>query len=281
MNIEELIKSVEKYSQNLKGVIVALKTISKEESDVNKRLILLGKERKKIEKFLNESNNVEINEKIQTVLKNVSSEMQDLEGSVKTKFGSELNALLQENGFKLEGNYPLLKTSFYTIELDFTAKKANIYYGPKIERIASSSSVPEDVAKTLIKEHGRITQRPFNDVEFIRTMFQAYQNVVSQMNKPIGTELSIQDFLPALSFSQQTKKFYQDPKKSNYTEYDRIFFSYDLSRLKARRIERFELRLVSATRNDTKNQYGFIWTPKGPATTDGEAISRIKFVEVS
>ncbi len=77
----------------------------------------------------------------------------------------------------------------------------------------------------------------------------------------------------------QGKKFRTDPVKSSYKEYGRVFFSYDLYRLKERAVDGHELSLVTATRAYTRRRAGFIWIPSSERG-DGTYISHVRFREV-
>jgi hypothetical protein len=279
--MDDLLKNIDKYSLQVKNVQIALRNIAKLEPDPNKRLIVLEKEIKKIEKFLSEHQTYEeIPASLSTFLEEVTKEKDMIDRSIKMQFGSQLNTLLQEKGFKLEGNYPVYHASLFTIKVDFLLKKVEIFFGPEFESLAKCKTIPDDVAKALIEEYEKITQRSLNDEGYLDQLLEAYRIALLQLKLPFGNEIPISELNSALTFILQPKKYRQNPKKATYTEYDRVLLSFDLSRLKSRRTENYELKLISATRAQTRNRYDFIWIPNGTSSMEGEVISGVKFIEV-
>lgn len=279
--MEELLKKIEKYILLLKNVQTALKNIAKGEPDPNKHLIILEKEIKKIEKFKSEYKLYEeIPITLSSVFEDINKEIEAIQSDVKTKFGSQLDSLLHTKGFNLSGNYPNYQVSFFTIKIHQHQKKAEIFYGPEFESLVKSKIIPEDVANTIFEEYEKITQRLFNEEEYLRQLLEAYTLSLQRMNVSFGSEVPIGEINCTLAFLLQPKKFRQNPKKSTYSEYDRVYFSYDLSRLKTRRIKNYEMKLITATRAQTRNRYDFIWIPLGITSNEGKVISGLKFVEV-
>ena len=78
----------------------------------------------------------------------------------------------------------------------------------------------------------------------------------------------------------QNNKFKTNPRKEFYTDYTRFLFSYDLYKLKKRRVQNNELTLIIATRAYTKKYSDFIWVPTNEKG-DGNYISHIKFREIN
>jgi hypothetical protein len=281
VKMDELLQKIEKYTLQLKTVQGALKNILKSESDSNKRFILLENENKKLGKFLSEYNMYkEIPSLISVVLEDTKKEIASIESTMKTRFGSNLNSLLQQKGLKLEGNYPIYRSSLFTIKIDFLSKNAEIFYGPEIESLIKCKPIPEDVATAIFQEHEKISQRSFKDEDYLAQLFESYQIALLHLKQQIGSEVSIGEMVSALAFVTQSKKYRQNPKRTTYTEYDRVFFSYDISRLKSRKINNLELKLTTATRAQTRNRYDFIWIARGGTFAEGEVISGIKFIEV-
>jgi len=279
--MEEFLKKIEKYILLLKNVQTALKNIAKSEPDPNKRLIILEKEIKKIEKFkLEYKLYEEIPITLSSLYEDINKEIDTLQGSIKTKFGSQLDSLLHAKGLNLSGNYPDYQASFFTIKIHQHQKKAEIFYGPEFESLAKSKLIPEDVANVIFEEYEKITQRAFNEEDYLHQLFEAYNLSLHRMNLTFGSDVPIGEINCSLAFLLQSKKFRQNPKKATFTEYDRVYLSYDLSRLKKRRINNYEMKLTTATRAQTRNRYDFIWIPLGITSSEGKVISGLKFIEV-
>lgn len=202
------------------------------------------------------------------------------EDEVKKKFGYELEEKLKGIGFELTGHYPLIKVAFYTLEVNFNNLSVIIWWGYKQERLGTCKLTSDEVFKNLMEIHNKITQRPFNDREFLSKLYEAYKISLYLQNKKSGDQAPISDVLFAYTFLSQDKKFRENPKKDNFREYPRYFFSYDLYRLKERNINNMELNLIIATRAYTVRPYDFLWIPYNEKG-DGNYISHIKFREVT
>jgi len=131
----------------------------------------------------------------------------------------------------------------------------------------------------MFNSNEKITQRMFDNTNFLENLYKAYHLCLVQNNKKIGDEVSISEITSAYAFTIQDKRFKTNPLKKHYTEYDRILFSYDLSRLRERIIDGFEAKLITARRNETKNRLNVLWIPPLEGKGLGETISNIKFTE--
>jgi hypothetical protein len=194
-------------------------------------------------------------------------------------FGKKLEQLLSQNGFELKGQYPELRAKFYLIEIDFAGKSSRIWYGPKQEFILQTKLSPELIAKELQKVDKYITQRRFNDTEFIERLYRAYRIYLLKQNKSDGEEIPILGLLQELVFLMQDKRFYVNPRKENFKSYSRFLFSYDLYRLKKREINKKHLMLSVATRAYTVRKEDYLWVPSNEQG-DGTTYAFVNFKEV-
>ena len=179
---------------------------------------------------------------------------------IRTTFGRELERELKKIGFDLEGHYPLLKTMFYVLDVDFDGNKVGIWYGPEQEKLASRKLSALDVVKELQKQHKRITEHGFTDETFIRTLHSV-----------VGDFASIPDIVSEYA----ARNIYGTKTKKTI----RIFMSYDLYRLKTRTVDDIELSLVTATRAYTQRKSDFIWIPTNTRGR-GMYISHVRFRKI-
>jgi len=175
----------------------------------------------------------------------------------KQTFGRELESELKKIGFDLRGQYPLLRTMFYVLVVDFENSKVGIWYGPEQEKLASRKLSALDVVKELQKQHKLITERDFTDEAFIRTLHGV-----------VGEYASIPDivleYAVKTSYGTKTKKTV------------RAYLSYDLYRLSKRTVDDMELSLVTATRAHTLRKSDSLWIPMDTSGR-GMYISHIRF----
>lgn len=275
--ITEILSKEKSYIQNL---LRTIKNIDKYQDDPISNLYKIKQEVVKIEKILEQSKLDDfVKENIEQYIGDIKSKIPEWEKNVKKTFGQNLEYELGKIGFELRGHYPLLKISFYTLKVDLENFKVSIWYGPEQEKLGTCELVPESIVKKLKSIHDKITQRHFNDKDFLSKVYEAYRVSLYRKNKELGAPIPISDILFEYVFLIQDKKFKTNPIKNSYKGYGRVFFSYDLYRLKERRLNNVELNLITATRAYTRRKSDFLWIPSNEKG-DGNYISHIKFREV-
>ncbi|MCW3135350.1 MAG: hypothetical protein N2V77_00180 [Canidatus Methanoxibalbensis ujae] len=280
MEEEEILKILSEEKNNLQNLLKFIKNINKYQNDQLKNLHRIKQNIVKIKNALKQSKLEDfVKERVEIYIQSVNSKVIKWEEDAKRNFGQKLENELKERGFELRGHYPLLKVSFYTLEVDLENFKVLIWYGPQQEKLEICKLIPEEIVKKLRIIHDKITQRHFDDNEFLSKVYEAYKISVYRQNKKSGDQISISDILFEYAFLIQDKKFRTNPLKNNYKEYGRVLFSYDLYRLRERRLNDRELSLITATRAYTRRKSDFLWIPSNEKG-DGSYISHIKFGEV-
>lgn len=278
---ENPLKTLSKESEIIREIQRSIQLIKKltevENPHINVYKIILNISR--IEKMLTESKlDQSVRQNITTYLQGIKTKIPEWEDHAKRSFGERLDQAFREAGFQLKGQYPTLTTSFYTLKVYLDNENIEIWYGPEQELLGKYKPIPEIVTKKLIDFHKQITQRKFDEKAFLSNLYEAYRIVAYRNNKNIGDAMPITEVLSILAFSIQTQKFKINPIKSNYSEYSRVFFSYDLYRLKERKIDNVKLALVTATRASTRRRADFLWIPWNEEGA-GSYISHISFKE--
>jgi len=189
------------------------------------------------------------------------SKLEDAQKQFQSKFGLNLERILEESGFELKGRYPRLMASFYTIKLDLESNKAALWYGPEEEFISIIPLNADRVATTLTVFHRKLTERPFDEDKFIRDVYQAYLTVLRKLSRHDGEKVPITNLMLEIAYAKQDRKFRTDPRRVNFRDYGRINFSYDLYRLKRKEIEGKIMTLAAATRLHVKDRERYLWIP--------------------
>ena len=277
---KEILKKLSAEKTNLQNLLKFVNNLNKYQKDPINHLDKIKQEVNKIEQTLNQSNlDASVKERVKELVQPIKDKIVGWEGDAKKSFGWNLEQELNKEGFELRGHYPLLKVSFYTLEVNLENFQVKLWYGPQQEKLGTCKLVPSDIVKKLKTIHDRITKRDFNDNEFLSKLYESYKISLYRKNKKIGEPIPISDILFEYAFLMQNKKFRTDPVKTNYKEYGRIFLSYDLYRLKARKFENKELNLITATRAYTQRKSDFLWIPYNEKG-EGSYISHLKFKEV-
>ena len=277
----DFLRTLSREEANLRNIRKAIRAVERHtENEPSSNIYKIKQEIARIEKILKQTQLADfVEEDVEQRMQPVKSRMPDWEEQAQKSFGQRLEDALKEVDFELSGHYPLLKTMFYTLEVKLEANSVVIWYGPQQERLDACKPVPDVVAKKLAASNKKITGRGLDDELFLSNLYAAYKTTARNSEKKIGDSFPVSDVLLEYALLVQSKKFRTNPVKSSYREYGRVFFSYDLYRLKERAVDGHELSLVTATRTYTRRRTGFLWIPSSERG-DGTYISHVRFREV-
>ncbi len=279
--MDDLVKTLNSRANSLKTLVKSMKKLRVEEADILKRLNTLHSEIPAAERQLQRLKLEQpLSDEIEGALQIWRDEAGELESRARAAFGGELERLLEAHGYPLEGNYPKLKTSYYTIVVDIRSNRVTLYYGPEAERIAATRALPEDVCNEILRYEASLADRVLDEDVFLANLFEAYSVCLYRLDRQIGAEVPIPDILSTFAFITQGPRFVKNPVRANYRGGDRAAFSYDLHRLKKRTAGGYEMVTITARRGETRSRYDTLWIPASPGRGTGELISGIKFREV-
>lgn len=262
--ITRLVKSVEELEKNSVDNVYEIEKVMGRIEKASASLLPDSEAKRRIEGWVSE----------------ITSRLQDDKVESKRTFGIKLENLLRDRGFELTGHYPILKTSFYIIEVDFDKAQANIWYGPEEELMAISKLSTAGVVKCIEQVEKSLTDRPLDEDDFLKKLNEAYKNALIKIEGKEGDHAPILKVLVEFVFSGQDRSFSVDPRKENFKGYGRAYFSYDIYRLKKRRFLNKELSLVPATRAKTGKREDFLWVPSDDKG-NGDRCAYLFFREVT
>ncbi len=276
----EILHILVKEKTRIQNILKILKSLEKEKAKPFFSISKTYKYINQISKLLEESSlTPQFKQLIKEYLSRLEEEISYYKEKRKNSFTVELEKGLEIFSLPLKGHYPLLKLGLYTIEVDFDKESLTVWYGPQQEKLFSSSLDIEKIVKALKEERTKIEERAFDDKLFLKQLYDAYNLWIYKNKKGLEEPAPIGDILFLYSFSIQPKKFKIDPKKEHYLSYSRAYFSFDLFRLKERRLDDVELCLITATRSYAKRKSDFLWIPLN-ISGDGMYVSHIKFKKV-
>ncbi|MGB9631505.1 MAG: hypothetical protein ACPL09_05980, partial [Candidatus Methanodesulfokora sp.] len=153
-----------------------MKILEKLQTDPVNNLYKINREIARVEKNLKSSGLGEsTRNRIEQYIEDLKSRITIWEDEAKKRFGLSLEEELKKVGFELRGHYPLLRASFYTLQVDLENFKVIIWYGPQQEKLDVSLLSPAEVTKKLEKIHRTITERPFDSEDFLSKIYEAYK----------------------------------------------------------------------------------------------------------
>jgi len=184
--------------------------------------------------------------------------IQGLKQDLRSKFGNELEDILNKNGFRLHGQYPNLYTGLYLIKIEFERGVASIFWGP--EFIKKMKPEPTKIVDSILRFEEGLKGKDWNISDFKERLYEAYKRVIKIDKKVLGDKVPIVSVLNHLSFLMQGKKFLASPTKANFREYSRASFGYDLYRLRQSK-EGNRFSLFIATYDTTRSKEKVIFVP--------------------
>jgi hypothetical protein len=246
--MEDILKDINTRIGNLNAVRRHLLTYSRTASPFHRKKIL-----REIKSVLEKDVRVKgIEEWIKKEEERINSE----ETLWRANFGNELSKLLQNENLVLKGQYPVLKSRFYTIKISFETGSASLYWGNESELIASNIPLsPEGVYSAIKRVNDLIMKRRFDVKKFLDNLVIAYKRLISEGKEKI----LLTEILREMTILQQPRSFRDNPVRKNFVEYPRYLFSYDLYRLRKEGVG--QVRLSVATFDATTDKGTAIWVP--------------------
>jgi len=278
MKIEQLINEVSSQKENINSILQLLKKISGFEKNRKENLFRIRNCILQLNIILKKDDiNFPNKDLLKEWINQYDQEIIGLEEDSMKHFGIELEQELKKIGLSLSGQYPELKSGFFTLEIISVNRNINIWYGPKQERLSQCQFSTNEVVKKIKEIREKLGCRLNEELFISKLQFACSRVAIKQKDKPNP----IIKVLGELSFILQNQKFLNDPQRYNYKGYGRADFSYDL--FKARRLEQsfnFErkFRLVVATRINTTKRQDFLWIPDDESGK-GTLYSHIQFKE--
>lgn len=268
--LTESIKPILKAANDLKNAGNILRECEKLRSDLNRNAFVLETHVDKLDKTLGKLKN--LNQLITAAgqwREKLLKEASQAQEKFKNTIAAELAELLKPHGIEIRGNFPELKCGILTLLFSFKkGGSVRVYYGPKISLLKKVRVEAKKIAEEVISLLRGLNEPPLDDERFIKELYTSYSRALSREGRKNEEErlsaVPIGAVMQEIAFLKQKRSFCIDPKKENFTSYGRVKFSYDLARLKIRRFEKKELRLVVASMEQTKKEEKSLWVPRIP-----------------
>lgn len=261
--LSEFAQDFEGLSKNTRIISKLLEEYKKLTIDPTENAFLLQKKLGEIIKVAGTLPEFSLKRSLMSWIEHARDELEMAKEDFRFQFGQQLREILQKEGKKLRGQYPLLKIDFYTLQLNFEFGEATLYFGPEIEKIRSKIPLqPEIIFETLKKCDSDLRTVKSAPEDMLKTLHEAYCRRLKLDSKAFGDKLLIIDVLNEFVMLKQSKRFFTDPKKANFREYSRVKLSYLLYLLKKSDVSDKGLRLHVATFDATTDKMHSIWIPE-------------------
>ena len=264
----ETIKPVLKAADGLRNVGNILRACDKLRGDLNRNAFVLETHVNKLDRTLSKLEDLQgLILKARGLQQELLKEASLAQERFKNSIAAELADFLRPHGLEITGNFPELKCSILTLIFSFgKGGIVKVYYGPRISLLKKVPVEPEKIGEAVISILKELNDPPLDDEEFIKQIYMSYLSALTREGRRDKDEqpsaVPIVGVMQEMAFLKQKRSFRTDPTREHFTSYGRVKFSYDLARLKTRRLGDRELRLGVASMQQTKSEKTSLWVPK-------------------
>ncbi|HFQ93377.1 MAG TPA: hypothetical protein ENK32_05175 [Anaerolineae bacterium] len=190
------------------------------------------------------------------------------------EFAKDLREELEARGETVDGRPPTLYVGLLTLQINMAARKGQWFYGKE----ALTKPIPlslTGIVKAYERQAKRIGGREIKAAELVEELRQAWQDCLAKRKqKPSGGRINIVEVYGQLTLNRQSNRFWNQPSRATFKDYERPLFVRDLVLLKEQGTSD-SFRLGVATKSQADQPSRSIWLPEnGP---NGEYYSDITF----
>jgi len=275
--MKELIEDFKALSKNTHKIIKLVEQYEKLNANPINNVYILEKKLTEISKVAGSLPDFSSKESLLSWVNRTKEELEKIKEDFRFQFGRELKELLEKDGKKMRGQYPLLRIGLYTLKLNFEFGEATLYFGPEIEKLKSKIPLePRTIFEVIKKSDNKLRAIKLTPEEIFKDLCEAYNRSLRLVNKPFGEKLLITKVLSEFVVLKQPKQFFTDPQRKNFREYSRVTLSYLLYILKKSTLSDRGMRLYVATFDATVDKRNSIWIPENE-NGEGTYYSYISF----
>lgn len=187
-------------------------------------------------------------------------------------FAKDLRDAFAKRGETVDGRPPTLTVGALTFKIDIAARKGQWLYGkePLTNPIPLSLT---GILKAYDQQVKRIINRPLES-DFLPDLQKAWQDSIDKRKqRPSGGRVNLVEVYSQLTLNRQNARFWNQPSRSTFKDYDRVFFVRDLVLVQEHGNTPF--RLGVATKSQAEQASRSIWLPK--TAVDGDYYGDITF----
>ncbi|MGD0818827.1 MAG: hypothetical protein ABR986_10620 [Methanomassiliicoccales archaeon] len=220
-------------------------------------------------------------EALRSLVESARSVSAQLQATTRDEFGKKIQEEMGKVNLSLTGHFPILKVSYYDLEIDFSKNSVIIWWGPRQEKVSRCRCDGLEVTQKVLEHIQGLRKNAFDPKEHIGKLLQAYRAVVAKEGKKMGDPVPIVQVHLETLIMMQGRSFIEEPSKQSFTDYGRCTFSFDLYRMMnsgCMRCGNLEMGVTTSTFAKTNRRGDFIWIPTNE-TGEGATRSDILFRE--
>jgi hypothetical protein len=264
----ETTKPIFKAADGLRNVGNILRACEKLRGDLNRNAFVLETHVNKLDRTLSKLNDLQgLISKARDLQQELLKEASLAQERFKNSIAAELADFLRPHGLDISGNFPELKCGILTLIFSFgKGGIVKVYYGPRISLLKKVPVESKKIGEAVLSILKELNDPPLDDEQFIKQIYMSYLSALMREGRRDEDEqpcaVPIVGVMQEMAFLRQKRSFRTDPTREHFTSYGRVKFSYDLARLKTRRLGGKELRLGVASMQQTKSEKTSLWVPK-------------------
>lgn len=187
-------------------------------------------------------------------------------------FAKDLRDEFARRDEMVEGRPPILSVGMLTFKIEMASRKGQWLYGkePLTKPIPLSLT---GILKAYDQQVKRIVNRQW-DNSFEPDLHQAWQDCLDKRKqRPTGGRINIVEVHSQLTLNRQSARFWNQPSRSTFKDYERDLFVRDLTLALAHGSLTFRLGVASKSQADQPSRS--IWIPE--TALEGQYYSDITF----
>lgn len=180
---------------------------------------------------------------------------------MRERLGHGISEGLEPLGVPVQGRFPELSAG--PIFMDFKPEQGKVEIclgkgGPVLDKTSIDVS---KVVKAVTEQYGTLFGGEFDPAHFVSLVHQAIVRANRVAERATDAPVPMGELLLELNVVAQGPGFASDPKRSSFKAYTRLMAAVHFFRARPLQNEGFELRLVVATREQTRKKSDHLYVP--------------------
>ena len=169
-----------------------------------------------------------VTDELRTIHKTFADVTQQALESLAFEFARDLRELFETQGETVSGRPPTIVVGELVLRLDVNARKGQWFYGkePLAKPLALSFSA---IPKAYDQQKRQIVERETDAGKFLQELYSTWNELIEQRSRyPTGGRINIVEVHGKLVINRQSARFWNQPSRRTFQDYERVFFVRDL-----------------------------------------------------
>ncbi|MBR58488.1 MAG: hypothetical protein CMH54_10765 [Myxococcales bacterium] len=258
----DVTRRVGRLQRELAKMHTALSDLERKSRDLDKNAFLVRGEAaaltQKATRLMEEVSSIA---ELPTALAALSGQAEEASRRLKDRLGLAVASAVEALGLPVSGRFPELSVGPFVITFRAEVAQAELALGkggPVLDKVAMDA---DKVGEALRKHYAELFDGEFAREHFLNLVRQALQRANRIAERSPEAPVPVSEFLLELNVVHQKDAFASNPTRAGFQPYTRLMASTHLFRARPLSGEGFEIRLVVATREQTRKKGDHIYVP--------------------